>query len=816
LLTQSENMSLRNLKKLVSVPFVVLLFVSFQYADEDFGQRITSLLNKFRSVYPHEKAYLHLDKPYYSVGDTLWFKGYLVEAAMHQADSASQVLYVDLIDQKTGRNVALKRVRLEGGVGHGEITLDAPLPYGAYSIRAYTNWMRNFSEENFFKKDIYIFDQEIHPEPVVNDGFDIQFFPEGGQLLSGISGRVAFKAIHSNGLGADVNGFIFDQNNDTIVSFKTEHLGLGRIQFTPEKGRKYTAYVRKKGGELKQFELPAVVDNGYAFLVDNNASVSTMRMLVYNNSPDGKERSVHVVGHSRGVVAFVAKGNVSSRGLRLNLMKKDLPEGITHLTLFDDQNRPVCERLVFVDHGNRLHVKVSMNKNSYKPREKSEVEIMVTDTSGNPVEANLSVAVTDAGQIASQPYESDLVSYLLLSSDLKGFVEQPSYYFDPAQSERRLHLDYLMMTQGWSRFSWQDVMKDSLPAPKRYIEQGITLSGQVKRNNRDVSEKVLLSLFLYSDSVSTMLAPETNEMGYFEINNMIFSDSLSARLQGMNKKGNQNLSFLIHLFEPPAVKLVKVPFYPVTVEMEQLKAYLRRAEEYQEIVRKVRASREKLLNEVTIKAKKEVERDSRKIYGNADASIKITQQMASGAFSVMDMLAGRVAGVQVVGSGMNASVFIRGNRGEPQFVLDGMPVDKAMITSLNVNDLESIDVLKGASAAIFGSRGGNGVIAIYTKRGNVNYDYSKEVVPGVLVTSIAGYNTPREFYVPEYAISRQEDARPDFRSTVFWAPMLRTGKDGKVKFSYYSSDAVAPMNIKADVLSTDGRAGSVHHVYSVQ
>jgi TonB-dependent SusC/RagA subfamily outer membrane receptor len=809
-------MSFLRFKKFLFVPVVVLLFTAFQYADTDFGRRITEQLQKFRSVYPQEKAYLHLDKPYYTLGDTLWFKSYLVDGALHQSDSASQVLYVDLIEQRTGKNVALRRVRLDGGVGYGDITLAAPLPYGAYTIRAYTNWMRNFSETYFFEKDIYIFDQEARPAPVVSDAFDVQFFPEGGQLLTGVSGRMAFKAVNENGLGAEVNGFIFNQNKDTVASFKSEHLGLGRIQFTPEKGQKYTAYARKKGGELKQFALPPVKEEGYALLVDNSSNASTMRILVYNNSSDGKERNVHIVGHSRGIVAFVAKGKVSTKSLRLNLNKKDLPDGITHLTLFDDQNRPVCERLVFVDHGNRLNVKVSMDKNSYKPREKAEVEIMVTDTSGNPIEANLSIAVTDAGQIAHQAYENDLASYLLLTSDLNGFVEQPSYYFDPAKSERKLHLDYLMMTQGWSRFSWQDVMQDSLPAPKRYVEQGITLSGQVKRNNRAISEKVMLSIFLYSDSVSTMLAQETNENGFFEINNMIFSDSLSARLQGMNKKGNQNLSFLVDLFEPPRTTLVKVPFYPVTVETEQLKAYLQRAEEYQEIVRKVRANREKLLNEVTIRGKKEVERDSRKIYGNADATLKVTQQMASSAFSVLDMLAGRVAGVQVVGQGMNARVSIRGNMGEPQFVLDGMPVEKDLITTLNVNDIESIDVLKGASAAIFGSRGGNGVIAVYTKRGNVNYDYSKEVVPGVLVTSIAGFNTPREFYMPKYEVTRQEDARPDFRSTVFWAPMLRTGKDGKVKVSYYNTDAMAAMDIRANVLSADGLVGAAGLVYSVQ
>ena len=196
--------------------------------------------------------------------------------------------------------------------------------------------------------------------------------------------------------------------------------------------------------------------------------------------------------------------------------------------------------------------------------------------------------------------------------------------------------------------------------------------------------------------------------------------------------------------------------------------------------------------------------------------MKVTQQMASGYMSVLDMLQGRVAGVSVMGSGMNAVVSIRGNRGEPLFVLDGMPVDKALITSLNVYDVESIDVLKGASAAIYGSRGGNGVIAVLTKRGNENYDYSQDIVPGVLVTKIAGFHTPRDFYAPQYSPTSPPAPNPDFRSTIFWAPMLKTGSDGKARVSYYHSDATGPADIRVEALSPTGLPGFGKSTYPVR
>ena len=184
--------------------------------------------------------------------------------------------------------------------------------------------------------------------------------------------------------------------------------------------------------------------------------------------------------------------------------------------------------------------------------------------------------------------------------------------------------------------------------------------------------------------------------------------------------------------------------------------------------------------------------------------------------TVLDMIQGRVAGVQVSGSGSNASIRIRNSTHEPTFLLDGVPVDKDFITSLNIFDVESIDILKGASAAIYGSRGGGGVISVLTKRANVNYDYSKDILPGVTVSKIAGFNTPREFYTPRYDLDLPNNNVPDFRSTIFWAPMLRTGKNGIAKFSYFNTDATTNVTIRAEALTAWGIPGSGEGIYSIR
>ncbi|WP_353722713.1 TonB-dependent receptor plug domain-containing protein [Dyadobacter sp. 676] len=807
----------KNFVNYAFIAAITLLITAFQSSGEDFIQFISNKLHRYREVLPVEKAYLHLDKPYYVTGDTLWFKAYLTEGSLHLADSASNLLYVDLIEQHSGRNAALKRVQMTGGIGRGEFVLNDSLPPGAYTIRAYTNWMRNASEDFFFRKNVYVFN---HEEKVAADTpagkIDLQFFPEGGQLVADINTRVAFKAVNEAGFGQDVTGFVLAQSGDTVASFRSEHLGMGRFQFEPKTGESYRAFIKEADGKVTPFAFPKVHDNGFTMVVDNLSNTLKMRVICYAKIPGKTEIPVHVVGHARGIVAFVANGKIGSRGLMMQLPTAELPDGITHLTLFDDGNRPVCQRLVFINHSRSLNVHIKPSKPEYKPREKVDVEVTVTDSAGKPVEANLSLSVTDAGQILQQPFDQNIVSYLLLSSDLKGFTEQPAYYFDPAKSERKIHLDYLMMTHGWARFKWEEVLGDSIPPAKRYVEQGITLEGDVKRNNKKLTEKTALSLFLSNDSLSTFMTTETDETGHFTVYNLAFSDSLQLRIQGMNKKGNQSLSFTLNPFDAPRASVVKIPFKPVTVDARQLADFLKNAARDQEISKKIRENRERLLREVTIKAKKETPRDSRKLYNSADATLKVTPQMASGYMTVLDMLQGRVAGVSVMGSGMNAVVSIRGNRGEPLFVLDGMPVDKALITSLNVYDVESIDVLKGPSAAIYGSRGGNGVISVLTKRGNENYDYSQDIVPGVLVTKIAGFHTPREFYSPKYTPTSPPDQNPDFRSTIFWAPLLKTGRDGKARVSYYHSDATGQADILAEVLSPAGQPGFGKSVYPVR
>ncbi|WP_428660126.1 TonB-dependent receptor plug domain-containing protein [Runella sp.] len=800
-----------------------LFLTAFRFEDS-WLDKIVAKFEAYQQHAPQEKAYLHLDRPYYSAGETIWFKAYLINSGSHTADSVSKVLYVDLVDKATGKVVLLKKIEMKGGLGAGDLALKDSLKAGDYMVRAYTNWMRNFSEDFFFHRDLLIFRTDTQPIgfPSNADDIDVQFMPEGGQLVMGLEGRVAFKATNILGKGADITGAVLNQANDTLVGFSTLKFGMGYFSITPEAGQNYRIEIRKPNGGYAKYSFPEPLPQGAVMMVDNVSSKENARVIIKHNLTVAPTSEMALIAQTRGEVVYAAKTSMNRRMSLFNIPKNTLPEGITQLTLFDEKSRPVCERLIFTNKNRPLSVQIQSDKPTYKIREKVELELTAKDAAGNPVSGNFSLAATDAGQVLEKdPYGVNILSYALLTSDLKGAVEQPSYYFDVNNPNNVRDLEVLMMTQGWRRFVWKNVLEDSLAVHRHFIEEGISFTGKVVRGNKKQSGVVKLTFMLQSagkDSLRSVFMGETAETGEFAALNLNLRDTTNLLIQAVSERGNRNFTIVLDPFKPATVTLTKVPFNSIQFDINELAQYLKRADDYLRIERKIRESREKMLQEVVIKAKKsdpQKEDSRRAMYGTPDASIKLDFMNSAGAQSIFDILQGRVAGVTVSGTGMNRTVQIRGAANfsgvvEPLFVLDGMPVDKSTIMNIPPTDVEAIDVLKGASAAIYGSRGGGGVIAILTKRGNTNYDWSKDTapVPGTLVTKLLGYGPVREFYSPQYDKQAPEHVRPDYRPTVFWAPLIQTDKDGKAKVSFFTSDAQTTVHFRVEGMTPNGLFGA--------
>lgn len=807
------------------------LFVGLSafYLEDDWLNKIVFQLEKYQGVYPQEKAYLHIDRPYYSVGETIWFKAYLTDGFKHHADSVSRVLYVDLVDKQLGKVVLLKKIELEGGLGQGDLILNDSLQAGEYQVRAYTNWMRNFSEEFFFRRDIRVLRSDMSITtalPHNADDIDVQFMPEGGNLLADVEGRVAFKAVNVLGKSVEIVGAVINQANDTIMGFSSYHLGMGYFSFKPESGQQYRIEVRKPNGQFVKYPMPTVLTEGLALMVDNLSNKENVRVIVRHNKPANIQGELAIVAHTRGDVAYAVKAPLTKKTWLFSIPRASLSDGISHITLFDEKGKPAAERLVFVNKTLPIDLQISTDKALYRPREKVALELTAKDVEGKPVQGSFSLAVTDVGQVLDKEIDRpNIRSYLLLTSDLKGNIEQQASYFDSKNKNATSQLDVLMMTQGWRRFTWKEVLKDSLVNPPHYIEQGITFSGKVLRPNKKAPGKVKLTYMLVQkDSSRSILMGESAETGDFMGYGLDIRDTTNLLVQAVTEKGNRNLVVSLHPFQPATATITKVPYNPLEFDANELAEYLKRTQEYLQIERKIQESREKMLKEVVIKAKRNdpEKQDSRRMmYGTPSNTVKFDAMNTAGALSIFDVIQGRVPGVQVSGSGMNRSVQIRGAANfsgaiEPLFVLDGMTVSKETIMSLSVNDVEAVDILKGPAAAIYGSRGGGGVIAVLTKRGGSNYDWTKESPEGTLLTKIVGYSPVREFYFPKYDKPEAEHVRPDYRPTVFWLPMIQTDKDGKASMTFFNTDAQTEVNILVEGMTSIGTFGTATGHYKVQ
>ncbi len=822
----------------IILPLVILL-VALRVAADDPIELVLARIGAYERQYPYEKVYLHTDRTTYLPGETIWMKSYLFYGATRGADSSSGAIFVDLV-RPDGRKLALDtRFPSKGGYGEGYLALPDSMPTGRYTLRAYTSWMRNFSEDWYFSKPIDVVRNAPERSGSLANGApidetrlsetrpDIQFLPEGGQLVAGLTSRVAFKAVSPAGVSVAVTGFVLDSRKDTVVGFRSQHLGMGTFPFMPEAGQTYQAFAQIPGTTgLASYSMPAALSTGYTLQVDNLTNKDNIRVFVSNNLPaspttpesgSSAAGTLTVLAQVNGQPVHAARGPVSRKQFMVPIPRSKCPEGVVQITLLDPAGRPVSERLVYSDRQERIKLTVTPETPVAGPRKRVALAITATDAAGKPVVADLSLAVTDAAQQPrARPYATSLPAYLLLTSDLTGYIEQPGYYVDPANTDRLANLDLLLMTQGWRRITWDKVLVDSLPPTRYFFDPGLTVSGTVFRGtSRQPAPAIPLTVMVNrKDSTQDLYALTADEKGRFFLNNANIIDTATVFVQAAKTNGNRNFTISIDKLFTPQIRVVRPPLMPTDVAYGELAEFLKRQSEYAAIEAQIRRNREVQLQTVVVRAKRtDPYAGQRMMYGNPDASIKVDPTNSSGAVTVFDIIRGRVAGVQITGSGMSPTIQIRGAANftgviEPLFLVDGMRIDKATVANIPPQDVAVIDVLKGASTAMFGMDGAGGVISIITKRGGPDNNYINEAVPGVRVEKVVGFAPKRSFYAPRYdKPTPEEKIRPDYRATLLWAPRIRTDASGKATISFYTSDANTPLQLVLEGATLSGQPG---------
>lgn len=895
-----------------TVFFILAGIPSIGFAQQD-SIPVKSLVeknNQYLTKYPIESVHLHLDKPYYALGDTIWFKAY-VSTIQHFPSPLSKILYVDFINNNNEISKSTK-VPIQNSTASGSIALDPmALEQGNYRIRAYTRWMLNFDADYFFEKNLMVGnainkdfnthvryvksgtgkkqeitayitfkDEEYRPlrnkrisweaisfldrlgrgkgttndqgvlevkftadddvdleageimaEVEVNSAksvktqfslkslsqkYDMQFFPEGGSLIEGVSSQVAFKAIQSDGSGVAVSGKVVDSKGNSVAEFKSQHLGMGKFEFTPGAGESYTAELTYADGSTAQVELPKVETKGIRLSV-NNEDPDNLTLNVNTNQDFLKENfntGFYIVGRNGGNVFYAAQSTFRNLEYTIPVPKINFPTGIVQLSVLSRDGRVLSERLAFVRRPDTLNLSLGSDQEIYKPRGQINMH-MASLFEGKPASGNFSVSVIDETKLpVNADREASIWSSLLIRSQLKGYIEDANYYFHDITPEKNAHLDLLMMTQGYRKYSYQAILNGTPPAISYLPEQGLQVSGMIRRSDGLPLQNTPILLQIPEKSFYKEGA--TDQEGRFKFDHLLFEDSVKVVVNARNVR-DKNLIITVDGAPVPTTDP-----NPVLADQE---LNIDSAMQHYLINNPLQNSTGFLLEEVNVKAnaKRPSHADHAALTGlNMLADYQTDGEQLQGCNDLLSCMS-TVLGLTYVDNNLYLStVYNAGGRLPVAIYVNGMEVDVNYLYGIQPSGVENIEVFRDEGLSGINQRTNTqGVVVINMKEVKTETmsmaEFQKLFPPTNTMTfTPQGFSEQMQFYSPKYDGPRNNLQSKDIRTTIYWNPYLITNGEGKVDFSYFAADDPGTYRILVEGFTKDGILGRAIYRVKVQ
>ena len=789
--------------------------------------------------YPQEKLHLHTDKDSYIAGDTIWLRAHCADAATHRPVAASRYVYVELRDD---RGSLVRRIKLlsRDSVYSGYLPTQSLERFGDYSLTAYTLYMRNQGPDYFFKKPLTIWPYQEDRKTKRNTSvrkvsdFDVSFFPEGGYLIDGYDCCVAFKALGDDGGSVEVTGVLKNDREEVVDTLRTLHGGMGCLRFTPHTGERYYAECTMEGGKTERFDLPA--SNNLACVLRVLHTERDFTVMVQSGRPLPK--GLRLLVHCRGNLCYFREWNDDLPSL---IFKRDkLPGGVLQILLLDKAGNALSERLVF-NRGEELATTDMQVRGSLKQRTKVTLAVTATDPDGGPAAGDFSIAVTDRAAVPSA-MSGSIYSTLLLTSELRGTIETPDWYFEGRDAARVAALDALLLTQGWRRYDVPELMKKEYVEPQYPLEVGQEIAGRINKgglwNRRKKLDRYEMRMIVPRWHYSSQ-APIDKE-GRFALNGFDFPDSTLFVLRPAAAKG---------LLPEAYVKVARDSFpevgtLPRVPEADAANPYLAQARHY--IEQRGQTDMRNILIDtvvVTHRIRQEMKSPEQRL---AAHTWDMQQIKEMGAYSIMEFVQ-RMPGMNFIGGrlsyhGANVSFMIDGvldNTTTPhsadadfqagstigQLIVTGTKKKSMTEIALERGGLEPdknltmpicttwpmewvsrIDLIAGGNMFLWGVFDG-AIVSITTKTGD-ELDQALAVAPAidVSIASPLGYQTPAEFYAPAYATEKARRSMvPDYRTTLYWNPSVEFDETGRATVEFYTSDAPADYDISIEGVTQNGK-----------
>jgi len=869
------------MNRFVNCKFVLFLFFPFILCFQVWGQDYDSELSKinsfvqalddFSQYIPHEKVYLHFDNTSYYQGDRIWFKCY-VTSAQHQLSELSKTLYVELLNPG-GESIDKRILKIENGQCHGDFTLNhLPFYSGFYEVRAYTKYMLNFGDDVIFSRLLPVFDKPKEEgnfeekkmmrygrwgsgnypmkreRPIKGNTVNLRFFPEGGNLIQDVASRVAFEATDEIGNPIEVTGVVMDGSQQELFRITTLHEGRGVFTYTPTRstGRKDIAEVEYSGKKYR-FDMPTGLPQGVVMEVDHLSHSDSLTISLRKNSDTPVEILGLAVLHG-GKLQNAYQIYTEVNEFRFKLDKAPLPLGVSQIVLFNGNGEILCDRLVFTCRNDEwLDIKAKTEKATYRPYESVDLKISVADRLANPVFAIFSLSVRDGENEVEN--NNNILTELLLMSEIKGYVCNPAYYFENDDEQRRAAaLDVLLMVQGWRRYSWNQMSGIENFEIKNLPEQGIEIHGQIvtfglqQIPKPEVDVNMLLQKREVGNEKSSLLYEQfvTDQQGGF---------SFVADVEGrwdmtltVAEKGKQKNLWIVldRVFSPEPKKYryadLQVSIVEKNVNAENIHDETSQNDDLEDDMESFfiayRDSLSKLdidekvhqIEEVTIAAKRYTK--EKEILRNRTTSVAY-YDVASEYDNLYD--SGEFIGdnIHQLLKNMNHNFTIRYINGDETlwyknkrilFVVNYEQLDFLDELSvyrykyIRIQAIKSIYINENLSIMCQYADPRDGCFEINKNYSCVvfieTYPNEKAFVQegrGTRKTWLDGYSLVKEFYSPNYLELPPEPN--DYRRTLYWNPMVTTDENGNAKIQFYNNSRCTDFRISAETVTSQGKIG---------
>ena len=645
----------------------------------------------------------------------------------------------------------------------------------------------------------------------------ISFMPEGGDMIAGLQSRVAFKMLQPDGLGATGSGYITDETGAQLVDFESGYAGMGSFYFTPLAGKTYKAVVTYANGKKQTTNLPAVLAEGYNLSISRQTPA--FALLSISVSPTlVKNQNVTVLVQRQGKVIYAAQVPINAAQSAVRIVKDKMPSGIIQITLFNQDMQAVCERLFFNrDARTAIPLTATLNP-SYKTRQAVTVSLQAGGAADSLRAGSFSASVVNmAGLPPVKTNETSILAGLLLDPELKGYVERPDHYFELADNSRGNELDNLILCQGWRRIVWDDVKAAKLPVTTYLPEKGFAITGTVSVRNGSPVNRAKVSLLSTKSFVA--IDTLTDAKGRFVFDNLLLNDLNRFAVRSKDQDGKNTI---LKVDKPVMLSGIVPNGHIQFPEDMAYQAFLKANYSRLPDSIKQRFTGYTALREVSITAVKDKKKQvtiSANLNGPGNADQVFLADELKNSFSLKQFLEGRAMGIKFYD---DVAYTTRGdnfghNPTDPMRIqLDGTELNLEGEQPLNwipVDDVQSIEILRtSVTTAVYGQN--NGIIIITTKSGKgLNRDSkpSPEYAPIV----VSGYQTIREFYAPDYAVTKP-NAAPDHRTTVFWKPDIITDKNGNATFKFYTTDDRGTYQLDIQGLTSDSRPAQLLQTIKVE